>query len=69
MWRDLTNDQLRNKIGNIVNNSNSAEEVNRKACELLQYPYHIAVAYSKPNRAGQRMSMFSAFAKDGQVLS
>jgi len=69
MWNTLTDAELRQAIHRIVNQCTTKEQVNAKAKEELDYPYHIAVTYSKPNRAGQRMSMFMAYSKDGEILS
>lgn len=68
MWKDLTNDELATAIRKIVNQSSDADAVNRMAKDELGYPYRIAVSYSEPNGAGQRMSMFMAYAKDGTTL-
>ncbi len=68
-WRDLTNDELRRALRGIVNRSTSKEQVMRRAKDELGYPYNIAVTYSAPNAAGQRMSMFMASAKDGETLT
>lgn len=69
MWNTLTNDELRRAISRIVNACTNAEDVNRRAKAELSYPFRIAVSYSKPNAAGQRMSMFMAAAKDGETLT
>ncbi len=67
-WRDLTNNELRSAIRGIVNRSTSKEQVMQRAKDELGYPYNIAVSYSEPNAAGQRMSMFMASAKNGETL-
>ena len=69
MWRTLTNTELRNAINRIVNTSGDADEVNRRAKDELSYPFRIAVSYSRPNAAGQRMSMFMAAARNGETLT
>lgn len=69
MWNTLTNAELRLAINRIVNSCTNADEVNRLAKDTLGYPYRIAVSYSEPNAAGQRMCMFMATAKDGETLS
>lgn len=68
-WHQLSNNELRSAIMNIVKTSNSEEQVNRRAKVELNYPFRIAVSYSKPNSRGQRMSMFMAHAADGQTLT
>ena len=68
-WRDLNNSELRRAIDRIVKRSRTEEEVNERAKDELGYPYNIAVNYSKPNAAGQRMSIFMASAKNGETLS
>lgn len=68
-WRDLTNDELAKALLKIVHRCDTADEVNRMAKDELGYTYRIAVSYSEPNGAGQRMSMFMAHAKDGSTLT
>ena len=69
MWTTLTNAELRSAINRIVLSSSNADEVNRRAKDELGYPYRIAVSYSRPNAAGQRMSMFMATARNGETLT
>ena len=69
MWCILTNNELQQAIRKIVNSCTNADDVNRRAKDELGYPYRISVSYSKPNGAGQRMSMFHAFARNGIILS
>ena len=69
MWNTLTNAELRSTINRIVLSSSNADEVNRRAKDELDYPYRIAVSYSKPNAAGQRMSMFMATSRNGKTLT
>lgn len=67
-WTEMNNGELRDAIKRIVNSSKTREEVNQRAKEELNYPYTIAVSYSKPNAAGQRMSQFMAYGKNNIVL-
>ena len=68
-WRDLSDDELKSEARSIARSCDSSTEVSAKLKSDFDYPYSVAVTYSKPNGAGQRMMMGMMHGKNGNTIS